>query len=166
VSGMSPDQIRRALRAQNVPEHLIARSQPSPVVGGIVPRAKAGEPEHDEQVALFLWAEEMESQHPELHWLFAVPNWIGTRTKKHGAYLKAEGRKPGVPDVWLPVARKGYHGLVIEMKVKPNRPSDAQTGWLVWLEAAGYSAHVCYSTEEAQAVILDYLVGPMTPRAA
>jgi hypothetical protein len=46
---------------------------------------------------------------------------------------------------------------VIEMKMKPNTPSDEQRAWLAALEAAGYSVHVCYSAIEAQAVILDYL---------
>lgn len=171
MSQMTPDEIRRGLRAQGVPDPLIEKHleyQGRPrVVGGIVPRSKPGEPEHDEQVALFVWAAEHEAEHPELHWLFAVPNFagrLGNTTARHGAYLKAEGRKPGVPDLWLPVARKGYHGLVIEMKVEPNRPSDVQNAWLVWLEGAGYSVHVCYSAEEAQVVILDYLTDSHPPR--
>jgi hypothetical protein len=186
---MSEDDIRRALKAQSVPDHLIERhlehqrsrgriagyvrraddppSPPTtltttatPAAYGIVPRSRPGEPEHDEQVALFAWAAEQEAQHPELRWLFAVPNFtgrLGKATARHGAFLKAEGRKPGVPDVWLPVARQGYHGLVIEMKIEPNRPSDVQLAWLVWLEGAGYSVHVCYSATEAQSVILHYL---------
>lgn len=185
MSTMSEEEIRRALKAQDVPDHLIERhlehqkdrgrvtgyvrradDPPSPpttltVTGPgasyAVPRTPRAEPEHDEQVALFAWAALMEAQHPELRLLFAVPNWIGTRTRKHGAYLKAEGRKPGVPDVWLPVPRGRFHALVIEMKIKPNTPSDEQRAWLAALEAAGLSVHVCYSALEAESVIVDYL---------
>jgi hypothetical protein len=180
MSTMSEEEIRRALKAQSVPDHLIERhleyqrargrvtgsvrradAPPSPplttTVADYAPRIRRAEPEHDQQVTLFAWAAEMEAQHPELRLLFAVPNWIGTRTRHHGAYLKAEGRKPGVPDVWLPVSRRYYHGLVIEMKVKPNRPSDEQRAWLAALEAADYAVHVCYSAIEAEAVILHYL---------
>jgi hypothetical protein len=185
VSTMSEEEIRHSLKAQSVPDHLIERhleyqrsrgrvtgyvrwadDPPSPPTtltttgpGAeyAAPRVRKAEPEHEEQVTLFAWAALMEAQHPELRLLFAVPNWIGTRTRHHGAYLKAEGRKPGVPDVWLPVSRRYYHGLVIEMKVKPNRPSDEQRRWLAALEAADYAVHVCYSADEAQAVILHYL---------
>lgn len=185
MSTMSEEEIRRALKAQSVPDHLIERhleyqrsqgrvtgyvrradDPPSPpttltVTGPgadyAAPRVPKAEPEHDEQVTLFAWAAVMEAQHPELRLLFAVPNWIGTRTRHHGAYLKAEGRKAGVPDVWLPVARGRYHALVIEMKIKPNTPSDEQRRWLAALEEAGLSVHVCYSAIAAQSVILDYL---------
>jgi hypothetical protein len=186
---MSEEEIRRALKAQDVPDHLIERhleyqrsrgrvtgyvrradDPPSPSTTLTVtastgasyaaPRIARAEPEHDEQVALFAWAASNEAQHPELRWLFAVPNFagrLGKATARHGAYLNAEGRKPGVPDVVLPVARGRYHGLFIEMKVEPNRPSDVQLAWLVWLEGAGYSVHVCYAATEAQSVILRYL---------
>lgn len=189
MSTMSEAEIRRALKAQSVPDRLIERhleyqrsrgrvtgyiqradtpppgpstltTTASQATVYVTPRIPRAEPEHDGQVALFAWAAEMEAQHPELRWLFAVPNFagrLGKATARHGAYLNAEGRKPGIPDVWLPVARRGFHGLVIEMKVAPNRPSDVQFAWLVWLEGAGYAVHVCYSATDAQSVILDYL---------
>lgn len=178
MSIFSEDAMRAQLRAQMVPDRLIdraiadhfaadrgpalvvqqgprpPRNLPKPVMA---PRLHRGQPEHDEQVVLFQWAALHEAEHPELRWLFAVPNWIGTRTRHHGAYLKAEGRKPGVPDIWLPCSRRHYHGLVIELKILPNRPSDEQRAWLAALEAADYAVHVCYSAPEAQAVILSYL---------
>jgi hypothetical protein len=126
------------------------------------PRIRS-QPEHDQQVALFAWAASVEGRYPELRWLFAVPNWIGTRTEKHGAYLKAEGRKPGVPDVWLPIPRPPYAGCVIEMKVKPNRPTDVQRTWLVALEEAGWRVHVCYDWTAARDALLDYIATPITP---
>ena len=61
--------------------------------------------EHREQVKLFAWAEWERIDRPELGLLFAVPNG-GRRDAVTGARLKAEGVKAGVPDVWLPVARR------------------------------------------------------------
>ena len=91
--------------------------------------------------------------------IFAIPNGgkrhIGTAVK-----MKAEGVRAGVPDVCLPVARGGYHGLYIEMKDGKKRPSEAQMWWLAMLENEGYRAEVAHSCDDAQAVILDYLSLP------
>jgi hypothetical protein len=113
--------------------------------------------EHEEQVALFAWAAENEANYPDLHWLFAVPNWIGVRTAKQGARLKSEGRKAGVLDVWLPVRRGPHPGLAIEMKVGKNRPTAEQTKWLNHLSSQGWSVWVAYSADEAKRDILGYL---------
>ena len=116
--------------------------------------------EHQEQVQLFEWAAENEAKYPDLHWLFAVPNWIGTRTKKHGARLKAEGRRPGVLDVWLPVVKhRGCPGLVIEMKIAPNKPTKEQQDWIQHLTDEGWSVHVAYSADAAIQWIIAYLAG-------
>lgn len=115
--------------------------------------------EHQEQVALFTWAAENESKYPELRWMFAVPNWIGVRTAKHGARLKAEGRKVGVLDVWFPSRKGEFIGCVIEMKIHPNKPTADQRDWIKHLEEEGWCVRVCYTAEEAQAVIEHYLTG-------
>lgn len=153
----------RELHRTRTGRELVLEGESPPAAPAPSPRARTGQPEHDEQVILFAWAALAERQYPELRWLFAVPNWIGTRTEKHGAYLKAEGRKAGVPDVWLPIPRPPYHGCVIEMKAGRNQPSDAQREWLVALEAAGWCVHVCYGWEAARNVLLDYLAGPSSP---
>ena len=64
-----------------------------------------------EQEAVIAWCGWMEKQHPELKLLFHIPNG-GSRNKAEAANLKAQGVKPGVPDLCLPVARCGYHGLL------------------------------------------------------
>src|SRR5262245_64718583 len=50
---------------------------------------------------------------------FAIPNG-GARDVITAGRLKAEGVRAGVPDVCLPVARAGYHGLFLEVK-RPDR---------------------------------------------
>lgn len=115
--------------------------------------------EHEQQALLIEWAVENEAKHPELRWLFAVPNWIGVRTAKQGARLKAQGRKPGVPDLLLPCSRGDRGGLAIELKIAPNRPTKEQKEWLNHLRDDGWFVWVAYSAEEAKRVILDYLSG-------
>ena len=67
--------------------------------------------ESQEQQALFEWAELSKRCFPELELLFHVPNG-GARSKATAGRLKAEGVKPGVPDLCLPVPRGAYHGLL------------------------------------------------------
>lgn len=86
-----------------------------------------------EQTYLFNWSKGMEHFYPELFFMHHIPNG-GKRDKVTAKKrLKAEGVKPGVPDVFLPVARKGFHGLYIEMKWGENVPSDEQYKWIYGL---------------------------------
>lgn len=112
--------------------------------------------EHTEQAALFEWAQWAEPRLPELRYLFAVPNG-GKRDKVTAARLKEEGVKAGVPDVWLPVARQGFHGLVLEMKYGKNAPTEEQTAWLAFLYKQGYSIAICYGWTIAAICIVSYL---------
>lgn len=68
-----------------------------------------------EQQCLFRWAAFQSGKYPELKLLYHVPNG-GSRKKSEAGRFKAEGVKAGVPDLCLPVARGGYHGLYIELK--------------------------------------------------
>lgn len=128
------------------------------MIGGKVMR----QAEHNEQAALFAWAEWARLEHPELALLFAVPNG-GARDVVTGARLKAEGVKRGVPDVWLPVARCGYLGAVIELKAGKGRPTKEQVAWLKALEEQGWLALVCVGCGAARDVLLQYLTGKYRP---
>lgn len=112
--------------------------------------------EHQHQVALFDWARMNEGTYPELALLYANPLG-GKRPKRTAARMKAEGAKAGVPDLTLPVARGGYHGLYIEMKAGRNKLTESQYWWLKRLRMEGYYTVVCYSWEEARDVLVDYL---------
>lgn len=109
-----------------------------------------------EQEALFRWAAWMESRLPELRLLFHIPNG-GRRDSREAARLKAQGVKPGVPDLFLPVARHGYHGLWIELKVSRGKASANQCQWIGDLGEQGYQAVVCWGWEAASEVITKYL---------
>jgi hypothetical protein len=118
---------------------------------------KVAASEHGEQVALFQRAEAHYSEYPELRLLFAVPNG-GLRDKRVAAKLKREGVKAGCPDICLPVARKGFHSLFIEMKSDSGRPSREQLDWVASLQKHGNKAVICYSQEQAWQVLVEYLI--------
>lgn len=93
---------------------------------------------------------------------FAVPNG-GKRDAMTGFVMKQEGVEPGVPDILCLLARKGYHGLCIELKrpivkglIKPSL-SIEQKEKIAMLNEEGYLAVVCYGYQEALRIYLDYL---------
>lgn len=112
--------------------------------------------EMTEQIKVINWCAWNAAEKPELNLIFHIPNG-GSRDKREAANLKAQGVKAGVPDLFLPVARNGCHGLFIEMKFGKNKPTDKQKEWLHELAAQGYRCDVCYSADEAIFVIEAYL---------
>ena len=112
--------------------------------------------EEQEQITLFNWAAMMNYKYPELRYMYHVPNG-GYRNKAEAGRFRAQGVKSGVPDIVLPVARGGYHGLYIEMKVGKNTTSDSQEWWIEHLRKQGYKVAVCYGWEEAAAELTEYL---------
>ena len=93
---------------------------------------------------------------PECRYLFHIPNG-GSRNFLEALNLKKQGVKAGVPDLFLPVPNKTYHGLFIEMKYGKNKPTEYQKEWIKYLNSVGYLAVVCYSAEEAINVIKKYI---------
>lgn len=112
--------------------------------------------EHIEQVALFRLLKMHERSNPLFANIFAIPNG-GHRHIRVAAKMKAEGVKAGVPDIFVAVPNTYAAGLFVEMKIKPNKPSKLQTGWMERLAAAGYDCVVCYSAEEAYRAIVSHI---------
>lgn len=119
--------------------------------------------EQEEQQALFDWAAKMEGQRPELRMLRADPIG-GYRHIQTARALRSAGAKPGFPDVFLYVPRRGpdgriYHGLAIELKRADhsNHATPEQRRWLDALRGHGYMAVVCYGAGEAIKTIESYL---------
>lgn len=112
--------------------------------------------EHEEQVALFQWAER--SGITELEMLHATPMG-GYRPPHIGAMLKEEGARKGYPDISLDVPSPDgrWAGLRIELKIKGNKPTPEQVEWLERLNRYGYKAVCCYGAQEAIDAILEYL---------
>lgn len=117
--------------------------------------------EAQEQKFLFQWAMLAEREYPDIQLLHHIPNG-GKRNAREAASLKKQGVKAGVPDLCLPVARDGYHGLYIELKVGRNKTSENQNKWLEMLMKQKYRVAVCYGWREAADIIEDYLSKPAT----
>lgn len=113
--------------------------------------------EHEEQTALFTWQRWAQGKYPGLELMHAIPNG-GKRDLITAARLKAEGVKAGVPDIFLPVARGGKHGMYIELKRrKGGRPTPDQLYWLDALSHQQYHCALCFGWEHARDEILKYL---------
>jgi hypothetical protein len=76
--------------------------------------------------------------------------------------LKAEGVKPGVSDLLLPLRRGGYAGLWLELKAPGEKPNPRQREWIERMTRAGYFATWCDEWHKAAQVITDYLDGTPT----
>ena len=113
--------------------------------------------EHEEQCALMDWVHLNSARDRRLSLLYANPNG-GHRHIGVARKLKAEGSKPGVPDLFLPVASNGYHGLYIEMKrLRGGTVSPEQKEFIELLREQGYRVEVCKGWEKAMEAIAQYL---------
>lgn len=119
--------------------------------------------EKDHQVIVIQWRDNPINQklYPGIELLFHIPN--ETQSARERGQKKLMGMLNGVPDLCLPIARHGKHGLYIEMK-KPKtakspagRQSVEQVYWQRRLEENGYQYTVCHGWEEAVDTLIAYL---------
>jgi hypothetical protein len=133
------------------------------------PTAPWSADESTHQRNLLTWCSNAKATMPELAWVYAVPNGLYANKASAGK-AKAEGMKAGVFDLGLDVARHGFHGLKIELKVpkvpavkgvspsKPaGRPSPEQLAWHQHYLDNGYRAEFCYGWEAAAEILKEYL---------
>lgn len=121
--------------------------------------------ERQHQQAVMKWARQpsIRERWPELALLHHIKNET-TGGAAEVAADKAMGVKKGVPDLCLPVARGGFHGLYIEMKTPSGRASEAQRWWGMALKEQGYRAAVCHGYDAAVAELCWYLSLPKEVR--
>lgn len=115
--------------------------------------------ESDLQIAVFAWANTQVGLYPELFWLHAIPNG-GYRSGREAVGLQRQGVKAGIIDISLDVARKGYHGIKIELKKpggKCKAPSKEQSQYIEFLTEQGYYCFVSNDFDEVKRKILEYL---------
>ena len=117
--------------------------------------------EHLIQSSVIKWARVMSVRYPELDLLYAIPNG-GARDVITGARLKAEGVKPGIPDLCLPVARGGFNAAYIEIKTETGRISDKQADVIAKLTRFGNKVAICRSAQDAIDTIMEYVKGQLT----
>ena len=95
------------------------------------------------------------SRYPMLNMLHCSLNGVklsGTQAK----IAKGQGMLSGVPDLFLPVPKNGYHGLFIEMKSEKGRVTENQHWFLTNADSVGYKTVICYSAKEAISAIEAY----------
>ena len=108
------------------------------------------------QKAIFFWANSQSLAHPELRWLFAIPNGA-LRDPKVARELAAQGVRSGVSDILLPVANGTYSGLFIEIKTETGAVSPAQKVFGEFVLGQGYAFKVCRGADQAIMAVKDYL---------
>ena len=103
--------------------------------------------EHDIQVACIEWCLWSQSKYPGLEYIFAIPNGghrhIGTAIR-----LKNEGVKPGVPDLFLPVAKRNFNGLFLEIKTPKGAVSKPQEKFMSGVISLGFLACIIRSIDD------------------
>ena len=133
---------------KNNPELSVVRgvNVPRPMPEAARQALKALTPtEHEEQVALFQWAEANTARYPALARLVAIPNG-GFRHPATAAALKQEGVRAGVPDIvlfaqcWNGDASERFGAMFIELKRANHRnhATPEQEAWISALNEEGY----------------------------
>lgn len=117
--------------------------------------------EFQEQACLITWARLSTGKYPEFALLHSSLN-AGKRRAPEAARLKQSGMLAGIPDLFLPCARSGWHGLYIEMKAKGGAVTPIQKSMHEKLMAQNYLVVVCYSFEHAKTELLLYLADEKT----
>ncbi len=113
--------------------------------------------EHNTQRLLVAW---FRDRYPDLAAVFfSIPNG-GARDPVTAKRLKDEGALAGVPDLFLSAARRGHHGLFLELKTQRGTVRKAQRAIHSELLAQGYAVVVARGYDEAKAAILHYLELP------
>lgn len=119
--------------------------------------------EHQQQCVVFDW---WLLAYPKYYdKMFSIPNGsllAGNIQRRAGQMkkLKREGLKPGVSDIFLMVARGGYHGLWIEMKDAKKTYCSVSLPQREHLQAAeeeGYKAVWCAGADSAIKIIDEYM---------
>ena len=157
------DAHRSAPRPRSTPTGTTVPAAAVRGTGAIKTRKAIKHEEDDLQQAVVTW---FDLQYPEFGpLLFAVPNG-GKRSQKtnpktgktwspEATRLKKTGTRSGVADLVLAVGRP--HILLLELKVKGGKLSDAQKDWLAKAAGQGHTTAVAYDFHAARAAIVNHI---------
>lgn len=105
--------------------------------------------EHELATLVVDWARLNIPRHRELEWLHSNGNGASYGPDPRFAAIqnhrrKQEGMVPGICDLFLPCARRGFHGYFLELKApgKMNEVRDGQREFMAFVESEGYLANV------------------------
>jgi hypothetical protein len=108
--------------------------------------------EHNMQVACVRW---FKYEYPKVV-IMSIPNG-GARNARVGAKLKAEGTLAGAPDLFIMSAKKGFHGLFVEMKTEIGVQQASQKEFEEKSREENYKYCVCRSFEQFTQIVEEYL---------
>lgn len=114
--------------------------------------------EHEMQKLIFAECDRRSLLNPDWAMVAACPNG----QYRHGQRMEP-GLKSGFPDIMCLVPRLKAnvmrHGMFIELKVKPNKPTPEQELWLRKLRVHGYVCHVVYDDPFEAIGLLEWWIG-------
>lgn len=90
--------------------------------------------------------------------IFHIPNG-GKRGRIVLSLLKAMGAVSGIPDLFIPLPKSGYHGLWVEMKSDKGSLSDEQREIHAYLKGQGYEVLTIKEFESFQSEVGSYMRG-------
>ena len=96
--------------------------------------------------------------HPEARKILHVPN-EGKMSEIAGAILNKEGRRKGVFDLHLPLARGGFHAMWMEVKIPGDDLTAEQRIFMEQVKRDGCHAIVVWTSQEGIDAVLNYLKG-------
>lgn len=118
-----------------------------------LPKKRRQYPEHDLQVACLKW---FKLQYPEYWFIHHIPN-ERKQSPIAGKRAKDLGTLAGVADVFLPVAKKGFHGFYFEFKSKKGAMTEAQVKFKFEVEKQGYEYELVRDFNDFKVLINNYI---------
>ena len=109
-----------------------------------------------ERQFMFEWIENNFIQHPELQILFQIKN-NAYRNRRKNININHQFVRPGALVLFLPVARKNYHGLFIDLIYQRRKTTKKQSQLIENLKNQSYVIEVCYRWQEAVKCMCRYL---------
>jgi len=105
--------------------------------------------EYQEQCLFVKYLDILKSQ-GKIVMFTAIPNSTWTPSWGQKMKNKKAGLNPGFPDLFIVTDKKA---IAIEMKVKPNKASEAQKDWLIALNWVNIPTYIAYGYEDAKQII-------------
>ncbi len=112
--------------------------------------------EDAELIAFFDWVRWNEKKNPILKTIFHVENERKC-TPAQGARRKRKGVRAGIPDIIVPISRRPFCGLFIELKTDKGKVSKEQKEIMAMLYSLGHAVYIARSGKEAIDLVTNYL---------
>ncbi|AWU39909.1 VRR-NUC domain-containing protein [Blattabacterium punctulatus] len=91
------------------------------------------------------------------HIFYFHPHNEARRTPYERFLIKVMRLRPGLPDILVPIPKKGRTGMALELKIKPNKLTENQIHIIDIFNSYNWKVNVCYDFDEAKIYIDQYL---------